>query len=40
MVVSTNSVALTAPLAGTNGFTKSGPGTLILAASNPLSGTV
>jgi autotransporter-associated beta strand protein len=36
----TNTATLQVPLAGTNGFTKSGPGTVILAASNSLSGTL
>lgn len=36
----TNTATISAPLAGTNGFTKSGPGTLILSGENPLSGTV
>lgn len=39
-IVVTNTATITAPLAGTNGFTKSGPGTLILSGDNPLSGTV
>jgi len=36
----TNTATLSAPLAGTNGFTKSGPGILILSGDNSLSGTV
>lgn len=36
----TNTVTISAPLQGTNGFTKSGPGTLILSGNNGLSGTV
>ncbi len=36
----TNTAILAAPVAGTNGFTKSGPGTLMLSGENPLSGTV
>jgi autotransporter-associated beta strand protein len=36
----TNTATLALPLEGTNGFTKSGPGTLILAGNNGLSGTV
>jgi autotransporter-associated beta strand protein len=36
----TNTATISAPIAGTNGFTKSGPGTLILSGNNPLSGTV
>jgi autotransporter-associated beta strand protein len=39
-IVVTNTVTIGAPVAGTNGFTKSGPGTLILSGNNPLSGTV
>lgn len=39
MISVTNSATLSAPLAGTNGFNKSGPGTLILSATNLLSGT-
>jgi autotransporter-associated beta strand protein len=39
-IVVTNTATIGAPLAGTNGFTKSGPGTLILRGENPLSGTV
>jgi autotransporter-associated beta strand protein len=39
-IVVTNTTVVSAPLAGTNGFTKSGPGTLILSGNNPLSGTV
>ena len=38
IVVSSNSATVQTTLAGTNGFTKSGVGTLILAASNSLSG--
>lgn len=36
----TNIATLAVPLAGTNGFTKSGPGTIILNGNNSLSGTV
>ena len=36
----TNTATLALPVAGTNGFTKSGPGTLVLTASNSLSGTL
>ncbi|HEX5223243.1 MAG TPA: LamG-like jellyroll fold domain-containing protein [Verrucomicrobiae bacterium] len=36
----TNTATISAPLAGTNGFTKSGPGTLILSGDNALSGIV
>ncbi len=39
-LVVTNTTTIFAPLAGTNGFTKIGPGTLILGGDNPLSGTV
>ena len=39
-VAVTNAATISAPLAGTNGFTKSGPGTLILSGDNSLSGTV
>ena len=39
-VVVTNAATISAPVAGTNGFTKSGPGTLVLSGNNPLSGTV
>lgn len=38
--VNQNTATITAPLAGNNGFTKRGPGTLILAGSNFLSGTI
>jgi autotransporter-associated beta strand protein len=40
IVVSQNTVTNFVPLAGTNGFTKSGPGTLILGGANSLAGTV
>ncbi|MEO0054388.1 MAG: hypothetical protein RLZZ50_335, partial [Verrucomicrobiota bacterium] len=40
LVVNQNTATLSAPLAGTNGFTKSGAGTLVLSGSNGLSGTV
>lgn len=33
-----NTATLALPIAGTNGFTKSGPGTLVLAGNNSLSG--
>jgi autotransporter-associated beta strand protein len=36
----TNTATIAAPVAGTNGYTKSGPGTLILSGNNSLSGTV
>ena len=39
-IIVTNTATITAPLAGTNGYTKSGPGTLILSGNNSLSGTV
>lgn len=39
-IVVTNTATISAPVAGTNGFTKSGPGMLILRGENPLSGTV
>lgn len=39
-IVVTNTATLTLPLDGVNGFTKSGPGTLILSGNNALSGTV
>ena len=39
-IVVTNTATLLTPVAGTNGFTKSGPGTLILSGNNGLSGTV
>ncbi len=39
-IVVTNTATISAPVLGTNGFLKSGPGTLILSGDNPLSGTV
>ncbi len=36
----TNTLTISAPLSGTNGFTKTGPGTIILTGNNPLSGTL
>ena len=39
-LVVTNTATISAPVAGTNGFVKSGPGTLILGGNNSLSGTV
>jgi len=38
-IIVTNTATISAPLAGTVGFTKSGPGTLILSGSNSLAGT-
>lgn len=40
LLIVTNTATISAPLTGTNGFTKSGPGTLIVSGNNPLSGTV
>jgi autotransporter-associated beta strand protein len=40
VVVNSNTATLQVTLAGTNGFTKSGPGTLILAVSNSLTGAL
>ncbi len=40
LVVNQNTVTLATPLAGVNGFAKSGAGTLALAAASSLSGTV
>ena len=40
IVVNQNLATLSVPLAGTGGFTKSGSGTLVLNASNSLSGTL
>ena len=40
LVVNQNTATLTAPLAGTNGFTKGGSGTLVLGGANSLTGTV
>lgn len=39
-LVVTNTATVCVSLAGTNGFAKSGPGTLVLAAPNSLSGTI
>ena len=39
-IVVTNTSTIAAPLAGTNGYTKTGSGTLILSGNNSLSGTV
>jgi autotransporter-associated beta strand protein len=35
-----NAATINASLAGTSGFTKAGPGTLVLSGANPLSGTL
>ena len=40
ILVNTNIATIQIALAGTNGFTKSGPGTLLLAAANSLSGAL
>ena len=40
IAVNQNAATIQAPLAGTNGLLKTGPGILILSATNPLSGTV
>jgi autotransporter-associated beta strand protein len=40
IVVNQNTATIAAPLAGWNGFTKSGAGTLILAANNPVTGVL
>lgn len=40
VIAVTNVVTLAVPLAGTNGFARQGPGTLVLAASNGLSGNL
>ncbi len=40
ILVNQSNATITTPLAGWNGFTKSGAGTLILATNNPLSGTL
>ncbi|MBW8865224.1 MAG: hypothetical protein JF609_09960, partial [Verrucomicrobia bacterium] len=39
-IVVANTATISAPMAGTGGFTKSGTGTLVLSGSNSLSGTV
>jgi len=39
IVVNQNATTISAQLSGTNGFTKSGAGTLVLAANNSISGT-
>lgn len=39
-LIVTNTATISAPVEGTNGFTKNGPGTLILSGNNGLSGTV
>lgn len=38
-VVNQNTVTISAPLTGSAGFTKSGPGTLVLSGTNSISGT-
>jgi len=40
IVVNQNTATIAAPLAGTNGFAKTGSGTLILSGANPLSGSM
>ncbi len=40
ITVNQNSATLSAALAGTAGFTKNGPGRLVLAGNNPISGTL
>jgi autotransporter-associated beta strand protein len=40
LITVTNTATVSAPVAGTNGFTKTGPGTLILSGNNPLTGTL
>ena len=40
VVVNQNAATISAPLAGSNGFTKSGAGTLILNGANTLTGTI
>ena len=40
IVVNQNTATISAPLTGTDGFSKSGVGTLVLSGSNSLSGTV
>ena len=39
-IFATNTVTITAALAGTNGFNKEGPGTLFLRGNNSISGTI
>jgi autotransporter-associated beta strand protein len=39
-LVVTNTATISAPMAGTNGFLKSGPGTLVLAGNDSVSGAV
>ena len=39
-IMVTNTATFALPVAGANGFTKSGPGTLVLSGSNSLSGTL
>jgi autotransporter-associated beta strand protein len=40
LITVTNTAAISASVTGTNGFTKTGPGTLILSGNNPLTGTL
>ncbi len=40
LITVTNTATISAPIAGTNGFTKTGPGTLILSGNDPLTGTL
>jgi autotransporter-associated beta strand protein len=40
LIAVTNLATISAAVAGTNGFTKNGPGTLVLTGNNPLSGAV
>src|SRR5262249_23622662 len=40
LITVTNTATISAPVGGTNGFTKTGPGTLILSGNNPLTGTL
>ena len=40
LITVTNTATLALPLGGTNGFTKTGPGTLVLSGTNSLSGTL
>jgi autotransporter-associated beta strand protein len=40
LITVTNTASISASVTGTNGFTKTGPGTLILSGNNPLTGTL